>query len=171
MFFQAEITSILETNELGSIYGERRRKRVYEERYRVHEEQLQRNHGRATVLDYSEIRQITSQYIGYLPYDELMSLTPNEWKDWVIGRRLALLDEQENLLFGAQANGLVQAGKSLKRLQKQLERARYEVRGQSEEYERMKERKLAHNKRIRNVQKQGTRRFMNSLRNTSQKGG
>ena len=95
-----------------------------------------------------------------------MSLTPNEWKDWVIGRRLALLDEQENLLFGAQANSIAQAGKSLKGLQKKLERERYEVRGQSEEYERMKERKLAQNKRNR-----GTRRFMNSLRNTSQRGG
>lgn len=100
-----------------------------------------------------------------------MSLTPNEWKDWVIGRRLALLDEQENLLFGAQANSIAQAGKSLKGLQKKLERERYEVRGQLEEYERMKERKLAQNKRNRAVQKQGTRRFMNSLRNTSQRGG
>ena len=99
-----------------------------------------------------------------------MSLTPNEWKDWVIGRRLALLDEQENLLFGAQANSIAQAGKSLKDCKK-LERERYEVRGQSEEYERMKERKLAQNKRNRAVQKQGTRRFMNSLRNTSQRGG
>ena len=98
MVFQTKISSVLDTNELSTVYGKRGRERVYEERYRVHEEQLQRNHGRATVLDYSEIRQITSQYIGYLPYDELMSLTPNEWKDWVIGRRLALLDEQENLL-------------------------------------------------------------------------
>ena len=118
MVFQTKISSVLDTNELSTVYGKRGRERVYEERYRVHEEQLQRNHGRATVLDYSEIRQITSQYIGYLPYDELMSLTPNEWKDWVIGRRLALLDEQENLLFGAQANSIAQAGKSLKGLQK-----------------------------------------------------
>lgn len=100
-----------------------------------------------------------------------MSLTPNEWNDWIIGRKQALIDQRDNMLFLAQANGLVQANKPLTRLQKQLERARYEVRGQSEEYERMKKRKLAQNKRNREVQKQGTRRFMNSLRNTSQKGG
>lgn len=100
-----------------------------------------------------------------------MSLTPNEWKDWIIGRRQALLDEQENMLFMAQANGLVQAGKSLKRMQRQIERARYEVRGQSDEYERMKQRKLAQNKRNREVQKRGTRRFLNSISATSQKGG
>ena len=100
-----------------------------------------------------------------------MSLTPNEWKDWIIGRKQALLDEQENMLFMAQANGLVQAGKPLKRMQRQIERARYEVRGQSDEYERMKQRKLAQNKRNREVQKRGTRRFLNSIRATSQKGG
>lgn len=100
-----------------------------------------------------------------------MSLTPNEWKDWIIGRRQALLDEQENMLFMAQANGLVQAGKSLKRMQRQIERARYEVRGQSDEYERMKQRKLAQNKRNREVQKRGTKKFLNLKANTSHKGG
>ena len=159
MVFQTEITSILDTNEYRTNYGERGRKREYEERYSVHEGQLQRNHGRGTLLDYSEIRQITSQYIGYLPYDELMSLTPDEWKDWIIGRRQALLDEQENMLFMAQANGLVQAGKSLKRMQRQIERSRYIVRNDEEGYERMRQRKLAQNKRNREVQKRGTRRF------------
>ncbi|RIL72725.1 hypothetical protein BUY49_02275 [Staphylococcus devriesei] len=100
-----------------------------------------------------------------------MLMTPNEWKDWIIGGKQALLDQQENMLFGAQANGLVQAGKSLKRMQRQIERARYEVRGEEEEYERMRKRKLAQNKRNREVQKRGTRKFMNKMRNTSQKGG
>ena len=100
-----------------------------------------------------------------------MMMSPNEWKDWIIGGQDKILDQKELMIQVAQANGLVQAGKSLKGLQKKLERERYEVRGQSEEYERMKERKLAQNKRNRAVQKQGTRRFMNSLRNTSQRGG
>ncbi|MDI3230998.1 hypothetical protein [Staphylococcus pasteuri] len=100
-----------------------------------------------------------------------MSLTPNEWKDWIIGRRQALLDQQENMLFVAQANGLVQAGKSLKRLQKQIDHARYVVRGEEEEYERMRKRKLAQNKRNREVQKRGTRKLMDKMRNTSHKGG
>lgn len=99
-----------------------------------------------------------------------MSLTPNEWNDWIIGRKQALLDQRENMLFMAQANGLVQASKPLKRMQRQIERARYEVRGQSDEYERMKQRKLAQNKRNREAQKRGTRRFLNSMR-TSHKGG
>lgn len=100
-----------------------------------------------------------------------MSLTPNEWNDWIIGRKQALLDQQENMLFMAQANGLVQAGKPLKRMQKQIERNRYIVRNDEEGYERMKQRKLAQNKRNREVQKRGTRRFLNSMRATSQKGG
>lgn len=100
-----------------------------------------------------------------------MSLTPNEWNDWIIGRKQALLDEQENMLFMAQANGLVQAGKPLKRMQKQIERNRYIVRGDEEGYERMKERKLAQNKRIRDIQKRGTKKFLNLKANTSHKGG
>lgn len=100
-----------------------------------------------------------------------MSLTPNEWKDWIIGRRQALLDEQENMLFMAQANGLVQAGKSLKRMQRQIERSRYIVRGDEEGYERMRQRKFAQNKRIRDIQKRGTKKFLNLKANTSHKGG
>lgn len=100
-----------------------------------------------------------------------MSLTPNEWKDWIIGRRQALLDEQENMLFMAQANGLVQAGKSLKRMQRQIERSRYIVRNDEEGYERMRQRKFAQNKRIRDIQKRGTKKFLNLKANTSQKGG
>ena len=88
-----------------------------------------------------------------------MSLTPNEWKDWVIGRRLALLDEQETLLFGAQANGLVQAGKSLKRMTRDIERQRFEIRNPGS-YERIKRAELEHEKRRRELFKSGTKRWL-----------
>lgn len=98
-------------------------------------------------------------------------MTPSEWKDWVIGGRQALLDQQENMIFMAQANGLVQGGKSLKRLQRHIDHARYAVRDDEEEYQRQRQRKLAQNRRNREAQKRGTHKFMDSLRKTSQKGG
>lgn len=45
------------------------------------------------------------------------------------------------------------------------------MRGEEEEYERMRKRKLAQNKRNREIQKRGTRNFLNKMRNTSHKGG
>ena len=111
--------------------------------YRDDEEQLQRNHDRSTLLDYSEIRQMTSRYIGYMSNDELMSMLPAEWNDWIIGARQALIDQRDIALYGAQYNAVAQAGKSLKRFVRQNEREHYIIRGQEDEYEKMKQRELA----------------------------
>lgn len=77
------------------------------------------------------------------------------------------------MLFMAQANGMVQAGKRLTKLQNQLERERYIVRGEEDKYELKRKQKLAQNKRNRERVMRGTRKFYNSLnnRNTSHKGG
>lgn len=116
---------------------------------------------------------MTSQYIGYLSEDELMNLVPHKWSDWIVGRRQALIDQKESMLFMAQANGMVQAGKRLTKLQNQLERERYIVRGEEDKYELKRKQKLAQNKRNRERVMRGTRKFYNSLnnRNTSHKGG
>ena len=119
--FQAEITSILDTDEPSAIVSQRR-ERGRESWYRDDEEQLQRNHDRSTLLDYSEIRQMTSRYIGYMSNDELMSMLPVEWNDWIIGARQALIDQRDIALYGAQYNAVAQAGKSLKRFVRQNER-------------------------------------------------
>lgn len=113
---------------------------------------------------------MTSRYIGYMSNDELMSMLPAEWNDWIIGARQALIDQRDIALYGAQYNVVAQAGKSLKRFVRQNEREHYIIRGQEDEYERMKQRELAKNKRKREIQKQGTRKFLNSLK-TSHKGG
>ncbi|AMG20702.1 hypothetical protein QI334_03110 [Staphylococcus saprophyticus] len=102
-----------------------------------------------------------------------MNLVPRKWSDWIVGRRQALIDQKETMLFMAQANGMVQAGKRLTKLQNQLERERYIVRGEEDKYELKRKQKLAQNKRERARAMRGTRRFVNSLnnRNTSHKGG
>lgn len=102
-----------------------------------------------------------------------MNLVPHKWMDWIIGRQQSIIDQKETMLFMAQANGLVQAGKRLTKLQNQLERERYIVRGEEDKYELKRKKKLAHNKRIREIQKRGTSKFYASLnrRNTSHKGG
>ena len=161
--FQAEITSILDTDEPSAIVSQRRRERGRESWYRDDEEQLQRNHDRSTLLDYSEIRQMTSRYIGYMSNDELMSMLPAEWNDWIIGARQALIDQRDIALYGAQYNAVAQAGKSLKRFVRQNEREHYIIRGQEDEYEKMKQRELAKTNVKRNT-KQGTRKFLNSLK-------
>lgn len=102
-----------------------------------------------------------------------MNLVPHIWNDWIIGRRQALIDQKESMLFMAQANGIVQAGKRLTKLQNQLERERYIVRGEEDKYELKRKQKLAQNKRDRERAMRGTRKFVSSLnnRNTSHKGG
>ncbi|WP_432717812.1 hypothetical protein AAA448_06160 [Staphylococcus equorum] len=102
-----------------------------------------------------------------------MNLIPYEWSDWIIGRRQALIDQKESMLFMAQANGMVQAGKRLNKLQNQLERERYVVRGEEYKYELKRKQKLAQNKRKRERDMRGTRKFYNSLNRmkTSHKGG
>ncbi|MCD8832756.1 hypothetical protein K2V58_00350 [Staphylococcus arlettae] len=99
-----------------------------------------------------------------------MNLIPSEWNDWIIGRRQALIDEKESMLFMAQANGMVQAGKRLNKLQNLLERERYIVKGQEEKYELKRKQKLAHNKRIRDIQKRGTAKFYAALNKNSHRG-
>lgn len=84
-----------------------------------------------------------------------------------------MIDQKESMLFMAQANGMVQAGKRLTKLQNQLERERYIVRGEEDKYELKRKQKLAQNKRERARVMRGTRKFYNSLnkRKTSHKGG
>lgn len=84
-----------------------------------------------------------------------------------------MIDQKESMLFMAQANGMVQAGKRLTKLQNQLERERYIVRGEEDKYELKRKQKLAQNKRERARVMRGTRKFYNSLNNrkNSHKGG
>ena len=73
----------------------------------------------------------------------------------------------------AQAHGIGKDGKRVTKLQNQLERERYIIRGEEDKYELKRKQKLAQNKRERARAMRGTRRFVNSLnnRNTSHKGG
>lgn len=86
-------------------------------------------------------------------------MTPSEWKDWIIGGQDKYLDQRELTIQIAQANGLVQAGKSLKRITKDIERQRYEIRDPGS-YERIKQARLAEEKRKRELFKAGTRRWL-----------
>lgn len=98
-------------------------------------------------------------------------MTPNEWKDWVIGSREKYLDQLESNLHVATANGIVQGGKKLKGMSKDIEKKRYEVRGELEVYEAERRRKRIHNKRVREAQKRATAKFLQPNSNTSQKRG
>jgi len=86
-------------------------------------------------------------------------MTPAEWKDWIIGGQDRYLDKRELTIQIAQANGLVQASKSLKRMTKDIERQRYEIR-EPGSYERIKKARLEDEKRRRELFKAGTRRFL-----------
>ncbi|WP_260844008.1 hypothetical protein [Staphylococcus epidermidis] len=50
-----------------------------------------------------------------------------------MGGRLGLVDEEESLLFGGEGKGVVEGGKWLKGVEKELEGGRYEVGGESDE--------------------------------------
>ncbi|MDU0433866.1 hypothetical protein QVA48_01405 [Staphylococcus haemolyticus] len=88
-----------------------------------------------------------------------MMMSPNEWKDWIIGGQDKYLDQKELMIQVAQANGLVQAGKSLKRMTREIERQRYEIRNPGS-YERIKRAELEHEKRRRELFKSGTKRWL-----------
>ena len=49
-------------------------------------------------------------------------MTPHEWKDWIIGGQDKLLDIRENNLHSAVAHGMVQGGKRLVGMHKEIER-------------------------------------------------
>lgn len=98
-------------------------------------------------------------------------MTPREWEDWLIGSRENFLDQLDSNLHAATANGLIQGGKKLKGMQKEIEMKRYEVRGELEEFKAEQARKRAHNKRMREVQKRGAAKFVQANKTTSQKRG
>ncbi|WP_436939476.1 hypothetical protein [Staphylococcus xylosus] len=98
-------------------------------------------------------------------------MTPREWNDWLIGSRESYLDQLDSNLHSATANGLVQGGKKLKGMRKEIEMKRYEIRGELEEFKAEQERKRAHNRRMREIQKRGAAKFYQQHQNTSQKRG
>lgn len=98
-------------------------------------------------------------------------MTPSEWKDWIIGGQESVVDNQDNNLHLATAFGLVQGGKKLKRMAKENEAKRREIRGELEEYKQEQHRKRIQNRRIREGQKRATARFLQGMQNTSHKRG
>lgn len=98
-------------------------------------------------------------------------MTPREWNDWLIGSRESYLDQLDSNLHVATANGLVQGGKKLKGMRKEIETKRYEIRGELEEYKAEQKRKRMHNRRVREGQKRAAAKFFQTNQNTSQKRG
>lgn len=90
-------------------------------------------------------------------------MTPNEWKDWIIGGQDRVLDAKENNLHAAGANGMVQGGKRLKGMYKEIEQKRYEIRGELEDFKRKKE--FERNQRLakREVIKRGARKIFGNF--------
>lgn len=93
-----------------------------------------------------------------------MMMSPLEWHDWIIGGKDRYLDQRMLGVEAAQANGLVQASKPLKRITKDIEKERYEMR-EPGSYKRIQQARLAEEKRKRELFKEGTRRWL------EQKGG
>ncbi|WP_353452833.1 hypothetical protein [Staphylococcus coagulans] len=89
-----------------------------------------------------------------------MSMTPFEWRDWIIGGKDRQLDMRELSVGIAEANGLVQAGKSLKRIVRDIEKQRYEIRDDLDSYYRKKDKELQERVRRRKLFQQGTEKFM-----------
>ncbi|MCP6646292.1 hypothetical protein NL493_29530, partial [Klebsiella pneumoniae] len=75
--------------------SEGRGQRRSQERTSVHERNLQNLNGQRTLLNYSEVRSKTAQYLGYIKSEELFMMTPKEWQDWVKGARERELDMLE----------------------------------------------------------------------------
>lgn len=91
-------------------------------------------------------------------------MTPAEWKDWVVGGQEKLLDQQENNLHLATAHGLVEGGKKLKGMAKQIEEKRREVRGELEEYREEQRKQRIYNARVREGQKRATAQFLQGMK-------
>lgn len=91
-------------------------------------------------------------------------MTPNEWKDWLIGGQDKLLDAKENNLHMAGANGMVQGGKRLTRMYKEIEQSRYAIRGKLDDFKR--KRAAERRKRLaeREAVKRGSRKFLESFK-------
>ncbi|MBY7665080.1 hypothetical protein HRV87_009055 [Staphylococcus agnetis] len=94
----------------------------------------------------------------------MLMMRPSEWRDWIIGSQEKYLDQRMLGVEAAQANGLVQAGKPLKRITKDIEKQRYEIH-EPGSYKRIQQARLAEEKRKRELFKEGTRRWL------EQKGG
>lgn len=112
----------------------KRTKKISKNRGRNDERLVRRDYGRTTLLDYSEIRQLTSRYIGYVPADELYNMSPLEWRDWIIGGQDKVLDLKEKNLHAAIAYGMVEGGKRLTGMFKEIELQRHQIRGTEDEY-------------------------------------
>lgn len=87
-------------------------------------------------------------------------MTPKEWRDWLIGGQDILLDAKENNLHMAGANGMVQGGKRLTRMYKEIEQSRYEIRGKLQELRRKRAEERKKRKAEREAVKRGSRKFL-----------
>ncbi|MCD8830297.1 hypothetical protein [Staphylococcus gallinarum] len=90
-------------------------------------------------------------------------MTPHEWKDWIIGGQDKLLDIRENNLHSAVAHGMVQGGKRLVGMHKEIEQKRYEIRNQLQEYKRKKEMERRKRYAEREAFKRGTRKMLSKF--------
>lgn len=151
-------------NEQRRADGQEGRKRPNENGNRTNDGQLRGHHGRETLIDFDELRQLTSRYIGYIPERELYCMTPKEWKDWLIGGQDRLLDAKENNLHMAGANGMVQGGKRLTRMYKEIEQSRYEIRGKLQELRRKRAEERRKRKAEREAVKRGSRKFLEQFK-------
>ena len=74
-----------------------------------------------------------------------------------------MIDQRDIALYGAQYNAVAQAGKSQNVLLGRTKEQHYIIRGQEDEYERMKQRELAKTN-VKEKYKTRTRKFLNSLK-------
>ncbi|WP_019168931.1 hypothetical protein, partial [Staphylococcus intermedius] len=88
------------------------------------ERNLRNLNGQRTLLNYSEIRSKTAQYLGYISSDELYLMTPKEWQDWIRGARERELDMLEHNVHLATANAMAQSKKGVKPMKQQIKKAR-----------------------------------------------
>ncbi len=158
--FQEGESLVLDDIEQSTEYGQKRGQRNDESRHRNDERELQGNHGRRTLHDYSKIRQLTARYLGYIPEHELLALTPAEWRDWLIGGQDRYLDQRQLLIEQAQANGLVQASKRLTSMIRDIEKQRYEIR-EPGSYARVQKARLEEEKEDVNSSKKAQENSLN----------
>ncbi|WP_294582952.1 hypothetical protein [uncultured Staphylococcus sp.] len=87
-------------------------------------------------------------------------MSPLEWRDWIIGGQDKVLDLKEKNLHAAIAYGMVEGGKRLTGMFKEIELQRHQIRGTEDEYYEEKRREKEQRLRERQAFLRGAKKFI-----------
>ena len=93
------------------------------------------------------------QFIGYVPMNELLELTPHEWEQMIKGARHRRIDSIEDMRLQSVMIARLNNGKDIKSINKDLQKERALINQSETSYELEKQKEKERKKHIRRVQR------------------